>query len=436
MFINPINSVTTSRNNYKKSRQVYSYKSTPDDIKTDTVSFKAGQNLTILRNQLKIYHAQNIWAKDLMFRMPESALEKEVLLEMLAKRLKLDEYVRLTNERFNFIANSEMDEESKASRVKKYDEAIKLTAEVNRSALQYFKDIEKLTDEYLEKKLVKPSQMEKFYSQLKKQNINADGKYSTAELIEILKTGKVPGKATPVEDVKKATTPIYHNKKDLLAAIEASYEKTLRGVVNVYVPSKNNYEFEVFVARQVVEGKFKDSIKKVMKDSPDIEKSIKKVYESIEKKYIHKHNMLAKLLLPSAGNNVTFYNLNNLWVLMQPIEADLKIKIKELNSLKAQLLKNPKDKNLMEQIEQKEDAIGELKDKWVYYMLNSVKYESENYKTLEKMGMKDVYNYLVDENPTVQKHFFAFKERVDNNNHISDEYWETNILEMKPKKKD
>ena len=64
--------------------------------------FKAkGVNPEVARNQLKVLLTQDIWAPSLKVKRPETELEKEVLLEILNYRAKLDRYVRLTNEKLH-----------------------------------------------------------------------------------------------------------------------------------------------------------------------------------------------------------------------------------------------------------------------------------------------------------------------------------------------
>ena len=86
MFINSVNSINSL--NYNKQTQ-----------------FKGGPNPEVARNQMRIFLTQDIWAPKLTVRMPQSQLEKETLLEVLKQRLQLDRLARLTNDRFQTIAN-------------------------------------------------------------------------------------------------------------------------------------------------------------------------------------------------------------------------------------------------------------------------------------------------------------------------------------------
>lgn len=431
MFINSIN----ANLNQKLLRKT--------NTKSNSTSFHAGPNPVVAKNQMKILLAQDIWAPKLKVRMPESPLEKETVLEMLKQRLYLDRLARLTNERFEIMANvaryneltstnpnseerTELGKElDKKGNLESYfgtiNKQIASEKVKHRPAMEYFEDIAKLEDEYLSKKLLTEGKMTKFYQQVMKNNINKDNQYSTKELIEIIESGVLPTetqKVTETDVIKKASAPIIHNKKELLSAIEARYEFALRKMINVYTPSENAYELEVLVARRAVEEIFKDSIKKF----PNLQTSIKSVYSSVEKRFIHKYNMLEKLTSPNAENKIVFYNLNNVWELMKPIETDLRANLKSLESLKAQLEKNPEDKKLKEQIEKTEATINKLKEEWLVHTIACVKYEWDNYNTLKEMGHEDLYNYLVNYNHKINTQVEAFKLYQENGRTIPNEY--------------
>ena len=71
-------------------------------------------------------------------------------------------------------------------------------------ALEYFKHIDELEEEYTAKHLLKNSAFDKFWHKIIKNNINPDGKLSTQELIDIIREDKAP----VVERVIKTTSPI------------------------------------------------------------------------------------------------------------------------------------------------------------------------------------------------------------------------------------
>ena len=199
------------------SRNSVQHKSTNPLLKSDavdTVSFTAGPNREIQKNQYRIMVTQDIWAPKLSVKMPENEIEKEALLEVLEQRQKLDRYARLNNERAEIIMQlsyrddlMENDPSNPELQVINKDLAkrgninsvlntlksqIESEAKRKKPAIEYFDNLAKLEDEYFEKKLVKEQKLEKFWYQIKKNNINADGQYSTKELIEIVKSGVNP----------------------------------------------------------------------------------------------------------------------------------------------------------------------------------------------------------------------------------------------------
>ena len=156
---------------------------------------------------------QDIWAPRLKVKMPETSLEKEVLLEVLGNRLKLDRFTNLSKERFATKADviiynnllekdpknpeiSEIEERlDKKGNLVKYirilSEQINKELKQNREAMNYFKNIEHMEEDYLKSKLLKESKIGNFFTQIQQNNINPDGKYTTEELIEIVKNAEI-----------------------------------------------------------------------------------------------------------------------------------------------------------------------------------------------------------------------------------------------------
>ena len=240
MFINSISAINNLQNN---------------------TTFGNAAKDKVVRNQLKILLTQDIWAPRLKVKMPETPLEKEVLLEVLRNRLKLDTFTRLSNERFAtkadvIIYNDLLEKEPEnpeISEIKKRLDAIgdipgriktlsremnkELKVEENRNAMNYFKNIAQMEEDYLNTKRIKESKIEKFFTQIQKHNINPDGRYTTEELIRFIENDKAP-----VIDHKNQI----FSKKQLLAAIESDYEKQLRENINVFGSEANS----VLIRRQ------------------------------------------------------------------------------------------------------------------------------------------------------------------------------------------
>lgn len=193
MFINPILPISNSQNS--------------------TTNFKSFTKSRIARNRFKILLTQDIWAPRLKVKMPETSLEKEVLLEVLGNRLKLDRFTNLSKERFAtkadvIIYNNLLEKDPKnpeISEIKerldkkgnlvKYirilSEQINKELKQNREAMNYFKNIEHMEEDYLKSKLLKESKIGNFFTQIQQNNINPDGKYTTEELIEIVKNAEI-----------------------------------------------------------------------------------------------------------------------------------------------------------------------------------------------------------------------------------------------------
>ena len=174
------------------------------------ISFKAKiKDPVFAKKHLQALLTQDIYSPKLKIKRPETTLEKETLIEILKNRLNLDKYVRLTNERFLAITsiflinemihnnNTNNDEYKnlraeidKKGNLKSYfntlDKSIEMETKKNKHSIDFFKEIEKNEEELIEKKLLKPNELNKFYEQVTKYNINKDGNLSTKELLEII----------------------------------------------------------------------------------------------------------------------------------------------------------------------------------------------------------------------------------------------------------
>lgn len=391
----------------------------------DSVSFSGGQNPQVLRNQLKILLSQDIWAVKLKVKMPESALEKEVLLELLQNRLKLDRFTRLSNEKaalkskISQIATLEQtnpqhpDLPQLRKELAKYgnidsvfktiDKNIELEIKKNQKAYDYFKSFEPIENEYWDKKLVKPPMAEKFFHKINKNNINADGQYSTKELIDIISSGKLP----TTEAAKAISKPV--SKKQLLLQIEQRYEQLLRESVDVY-EGRMNHNDDARNARKMITEIFKEELKKF----PEIQNSLNKMYTTAEAKFTHKIDRLSE---------TDIYPIGEIWVQMKPIETKIKTLMQEINELKIQLAEKPKNTKLQSEIAKKEKSLERNKSEWLKGLRHSIRYENINRERMITAGRVSEYDYLTAENKTLKRHKAAFEIYKNNDESIPTAKW-------------
>lgn len=396
------------------------------NVQIKSKTFKAGIKPETARNQMKILLSQDCWAPRLKVRMPETALEKEVLLEMLKNRLKLDRFVRLTNERFatkgkiiiynellennsNAVEkeNLKIELEKKGNLPKYFDtlnKQIEIEEKKNIPALKYFDEIENVKEIYLSKKVLNEGKIKKFYDNIVKNNINKDEQYTTQELINIIENGKV------VDNVDADVAPKILSKKQLLTSVESLYEDLLRQYVNVYQRDFRHFG-DAKKARGKVEETYKDSITKY----PDVKKSLAKIYENIERKFIHKVDRIA---------NMDIYPIGEIWKDMVKVEAEMRNLYKEIKNLKQSLEKAPADEKILNSLATKEHYLSELKKDWINGMRYSFKYENINNERMIEAGNKNEYEYIAGKNPTILKHKYAAKIYEENNNSIPEQYWE------------
>lgn len=427
MFVNSVsisNNFLHSNSLYQK-RQVNTF-SKPH--KTDQVSFSGGLNPEMLKNQLRILLTQDIWAEKLSVKMPETRLEKEVLLEVLQNRLKLDRFARLSNERATIkgdisYLNDLLEKDplnpnipklrqelvrrgNIESVLKTLDKQIDMEGKKNKPALDYFKNIEKIEEEYIDKRLVRFPQMEKFWFKIKRNNINKNGQYSTKELIDIIAEDKAP-----VAVSKNIAKPL--SKKDLMVKAEKEYEQYLRENIDIY-ESRMNHNDDARNGRKFVQELNMATIKKY----PGIEKSLQKMYESVESRYSHKINRLV---------DIDIYPIGEIWNDMRLVETDMKKVIKDIVFIKQQLKTCPDNKVFNETLKAWEKTLEELKQDWIKGMKYSLKYEDMNRQRFSDAGRLSEYEYLAGENKTIKKHKAALELYRKNNDNIPDESW-ANIL--------
>ncbi len=388
-------------------------------------SFKGGPKPEVARNQMRILLTQDIWSPKLKVKMPETQLEKDVLLEILRNRLKLDRFARLNNQKMQLRgtvnqASRLLSEEpshpelpqllaeiDKAGNLettfKTLDKSIELEAKKNKPALDYFKDLERIEDEYTERKLVKSSALQRFWEQVRKKNINSDGQYSTRELIDIVSE-------TPIENTttaKVASKPL--TKKQLLTQIEKQYEQTLRETIDVYENRSNRYE-DAKNARELIQETYGKSLANI----PGAQKHLEKIYLSVENKITHKVDRLA---------DTDIYPIGEIWQEMKKVETSMKKTLQELGDLRTKLAAEPDNKELQQALKQKEDFLQELKTDWVTGMNHSIRYENINRQRLTDAGRVSEYDYLTGENKTIKRHKAAFEVYNNNNESIPENYW-------------
>lgn len=405
MFINPI-SITNNQ--------------------TQPTSFKNLAKTKIERNKLKILLTQDIWAPKLKVKMPESPLEKEVILEILKQRLKLDRFAQLSNEKFvtkgdiiiyNELAETEPDSErcktlrekiEKKGHLGKYfnniNREINIETKNNKDAMTYFNNIANIEDIYLERKFVTENKMNHYFAQINKNNINKDGNYSTEELIEIIERGENPTTAERLSDSERVLT-----KKQLITRFENEYEPSLRTNFNLY-NRPFNPEKEIAIIKGNLEKKYINSLVKY----PEVGKTVSKIFKKIEKEFLHKVYQVA---------TIQIYSLSTGWENIQKIEKAIKGTNIEINVLKAKLETDSKNEKLKLALSQKEKIVEDLKYNWGKWLEFCVEYEKVNRQRMADAGKEEIYDYLTAENKTIKAHEALYKTFQENNGKMPESYW-------------
>ncbi len=423
MFVNAKFFIHNSsyQNGFAQKKQANKFTKPDNDAQ---FSFSGGINAEVLKNQLRIFLTQDIWAEKLNVKVPESPVEKEVLLEILKNRLKLDRFAKLSNEKAtlkgnlsymnDLLKNNPLDPDLPMlkqeitrkgninSVLKTLDKQIELERKKNESSWKYFKDIEKIEDEYIQKRLMKTQQMEKFWYKIMRNNINKNGEYSTQELIDIISNDKLPSAAS--KTVSKTLS-----KKDLFAKVEKEYEKYLRENVNIYQNDVDQGQV-AYNGQQLIQ----DLNTMVISKYPGIEKQLHKIYKLVEKKYLSKLDRI---------NDVDIYLLNKDFLNVNITERAIRKILKDINYIEEQQKIDPANKVINEELKVLKETFEKLKQNWLNEVKYIVKYENINRQIFSDAGLLQEYEYLVGENKTIKRFKDFYKLYNDNNANVSQEVW-------------
>ena len=429
MFITPISNIQNiySRNvDLKKEHSNIQFANKP--LSADTVSFSGGIKPEVLRNQMKILYAQTINdAKNIDIMMPTNDLEREVALEVLTHRKNLDKYLRLKRERDNLHSqvayisglmeenpnNPEITKLSTELKKKGHVSSILTTlekkleqeAKKNKTSIEYFKDIDNLQEEYLEKHIIRYGKLTKHYEKMKKYSLNKDGNLSTQDLIEIISGNKQIEK-TPV--VQKPANRIL-SKTELLNQVEKQYEQYLQETVNIYMG--NSHGAEASQARKFILENNQASIR----HNKGIDQQLKKVYQKVEQKFIHKTDRLIDV--------DSIYPIGDIFKEMDKGVLEMKSYIKAIEAAKTELEKTPQDLKLKRALNKAEKQLATTKKDWLGALEYTIKYEKHNRETFAKAGVLEEYDYLTAKNKLMLRYKELDAMRIENNDSLPEEVW-------------
>ena len=371
-----------------------------------------GLSPEIQRNQLKILLTQDIWNTGLRVKMPETQLEKDVLLEILQQRLKLDRLARLCNERMKFktllIAINNLLKENpshpdlepmikeveKKGNVESYLRTLSKNIEQEKKKrevpLQYFKEIDRLEEEYIERRLIKYNALNKFWAQINKGNINKDGTLSTEDLIKIISDAKVGDEAK----VSKTASNQLLSKKQLLSQIQVKYEDMLRKGVDVY-RGEGWHNIVAMKARETISEFFAEYLKKY----PD--------------------------LRADRVSDIDIYPIGDIWNDMDADKKAMKELIQKIESLKSKKDIKKEEKEVLTEMEKE---LAEMKKVWLVRLKYSVKYADANRERMIQAGKIEDYDYLTSDNKTLKLHKELFEAYKNNNDILSEHLWSEVVL--------
>ena len=402
--------------------------STP--INTSHTSFK-GLSPNVLKNQMRIYLCQDIFAEKLKVKIPETALEKEVLLEVLQHRLHLDRLTRLANEKLrlktkleeavelvkNDPENPKLDTlrtelQKKGNLEAVFDtmnKNIEKERKIKKADVDYFDNISKLEEEYFKKHFISAAKVERFHSAVKNKNINKNGEYSTEQLINLV-SGDTLKENIPEQKAVQKKANISINKNRFIELVSSSYEDFVRKNVDIYRGKSKSFKIIKPLADQHITEKFSEYFKKF----PEVKKHLDRICRSLRLKFLSKIHTF---------EDVNIYNLERIFEELDTVMKRVKTLQKEVDELKLQAKENP-DENLKKLLLNKEVELTKNKVEWQELMDTTVCAEEENRKRIRDAGHEKEYDYLVEKNETVLKFKELYKLLKQNNDMLPDEVWE------------
>lgn len=405
MYVTPITNLTDARLQSNKIAKV-NCRLNLDNNQSDAISF-SGKTLpanvfvnkvgSFTKEQLKLLLSFNMWEPNVMVKMPESQVEKEIWLELLDKRKIIDKFVKLNNRGYSGMTEAE-----------KKAHKLKLTEQEKRygSIIDYFRQL----DEKRESD-IKPHTLEKYWLRLKKENINKDGKFSVDDLIEIISGKK---EINPIEKLE-AEKPAMHTSKllsqnEVLLSVEKDYEKYLRENINLYL---GNFEDAIKGCKEIVKTYKSDIVR-----YPKINKKIVGIFERMRRKYNLKVERLGR---------VDIYDIGEAWRKMNENVADMKVTSQEILSLKNQFAKQKNDKNLQAQLIAAEEKLAKAKKQWTEDMLDSVECEAKNREIFREKGAFSEYDFLTGINKDLLRYQELSRISKENKGVLPEDIW-TEIL--------
>jgi len=394
-------------------------------------SFK-GLSPEVVKNQMRIYLCQDIFAEKLKVKLPETELEKEVLLEVLKNRLHLDKLTRLANGKIKLktMLNEAVDltekdpensrlNELKTELAKKgnleavvdtMNKSIEKEKKIKKSALDYFANIRSLEDEYFKKHLITTSKADHFFKTIKTNNINKDGKYSTEDLIDIISKYNITNHKNSEQQISVKKKKSNINKNRFIEILISDYEDFIRKNVNIYRPNSTSVDILKSFANNYVTEKFSDLFNKF----PEVTKQLDRICTSIRVKILNKIKKF---------ENLEIYNLEKILNEMDRTLSRSKNLQKEIDILNEKVKIN-NDEKLNKTLIQKKAELTKEKILWQEFLDTIVYAEAENRKRITEVGCEEEYNYLVEHNKTINKFKELHKIFKENNDMLPDEEWE------------
>ena len=399
--------------------------------------------------------------------------EREAVVEFLKNRKELDGYTRMTNERGRIVIsknilshllakepNSPLINQLREELAKKGNidsvlatlkKKIALAESKHKAAINYFRDLRKLEEVYEKNSLINDTDLNQFWYDVNKNNINKDGNLNTQELIDIITGEKDNVKQVAPAEVaahKIQKTARILTKKQLIANIQSEFEFLLRKNIDFYrimnnslirsveLNTKSKEEIdtisipiamEVQKAHNAIWDKYIDSIE----ISTDIEQAVNKTMSKILEKYRRNANTMSNRILQLQNVGAYWKYMEDGGIMVQDGKlineegglAELKRYSREIDEIKKLLKFNKGDKTLLKKLAKKEINMAETKETWTENLINAVNAEKFNEQECIKNGSRGLYNYITGENASIRNYRALDEIRKENEGVLPEETW-------------
>lgn len=370
-----------------------------------------------LKNIYRILLSQDIWSTSLKVKWPETPEEKAALLEILGFRAQLDKFTQLSHRKFEVMhdESESMTPETRRTTLNAIEKKIDEEKKRYKGAFEFFRELGEMEDMYIDNKYVKTKGMNDFWDQIRANNVNKDRNMSAQELINLIENNEKP---LSKEELRLQREEQMNNLKSQIAE---QYRNTLLQIINIYADHTSHYTDAVRARNEVIKNH-----EEALKQFPEIEGDLMKIYEEAEQSIINKVNRLVDVRRKVDGKWVTgidIHPIGEYQKIMDKKVKEIKDAQQETENIRLKLQKTPNSSSLKKELQRQSDIINEAKEYWLGVLEFSVEKEYANREIFDSVGRLSEYEELTDQNRTILRHRELLDIAKKNGDSLPEEIW-------------